>query len=171
MTVVVDASVLAAAVAHLGPNGAWCEAALAESAREGRSLAGPQLVLAEASNVLHRLALAERLESSEASLAGYDLLALEIELFPFEPLADRTWELRHNLSIYDGWYVALAETLSCPLLTLDQRLARAAGPTCRIITPPPLRPCASALPRADHRSIPYQDDWSRYHEGPHGADD
>ena len=137
MTVVVDASVLAAAVAHLGPDGAWSEAVIAEAAREGRALAGPQIALAEASNVLRRLELAERLASGEANLARHDLLALEIELFPFEPLADRAWELRRNLTIYDGWYVALAEALSCPLLTLDRRLARAIGPTCRVITPAP----------------------------------
>lgn len=138
MTVVVDASVLAAAVAHIGPHGTWSEAAVAEATRAGRALAGPQIVLPEATNVLRRLELAEGIESSEASLARHDLLALKIELFPFEPLADRAWELRHNLTIYDGWYVALAEKLSRPLLTLDQRLARASGPTCRIITPPPL---------------------------------
>ena len=109
---------------------------MAEAAREGRALAGPQMALAEASNVLRRLEILERLETSEAGLARRDLLALEIELYPFEPLADRIWELRHNLTIYDGWYVALAEALSCPLLTLDRRLGRAAGPTCRIITPP-----------------------------------
>jgi len=137
VTVVVDASVLAAAVAHLGPDGAWSEAVIAEAAREGRALAGPQIALAEASNVLRRLELAERLASAEANLARHDLLALEIELFPFEPLADRAWELRRNLTIYDGWYVALAEALSCPLLTLDRRLARAIGPTCRVITPAP----------------------------------
>ncbi|WP_420447080.1 type II toxin-antitoxin system VapC family toxin [Candidatus Palauibacter sp.] len=135
MTVVVDASVLVAAVAHLGTEGAWSEAVIAEAAREGRALAGPQIVTAEASNVLRRLELSERLESAEANLARHDLLRLEIELFPFEPLADRSWELRHNVSIYDGWYIALAETLSCPMLTLDRRLARAVGPTCRILTP------------------------------------
>lgn len=136
MTVVVDASVLAAAAAHVGTDGSWSEAAIAEAAREGRTLAGPQIALAEASNVLRRLELSERLESSKAGLARRRLLALDIELSPFEPLADRIWELRHNLTIYDGWYVALAEALSCPLLTLDRRLSRAVGPTCRIITPP-----------------------------------
>lgn len=139
MTVVVDASVLAAAAAHVGTDGSWSEAAIAEAAREGRTLAGPQIALAEASNVLRRLELSERLESSKAGLARRRLLALDIELSPFEPLADRIWELRHNLTIYDGWYVALAEALSCPLLTLDRRLGRAVGPTCRIITPPSLQ--------------------------------
>lgn len=138
MTVVVDGSVLAAAVAHLGRDGTWSEARIAE-AREHGSIAAPQIVLAEASNALRRLELAERLPRFEANLAQTDLLTLDIDLFPFDPLAERAWELRHNLTIYDGWYVALAEALSCPLLTLDRRLARSPGPTCEIITPPALR--------------------------------
>lgn len=111
---------------------------MAEAAREGRALAGPQIALAEAANVIRRLELAERLPSREADVAQRELFKLDIELFPFEPVAARAWELRHNLTIYDGWYVALAEALSCPLLTLDRRLGRAVGPTCRIITPPSL---------------------------------
>lgn len=138
MTVVVDGSVLAAAVAHLGPDGAWSEAAIADAGEKG-SLAAPQMVLAEAGNALRRMELTGHLPSFEAALAHRDLLTLEIEYYPFAPLADRIWELRHNITIYDAWYVALAEALSCPLLTLDRRLARAPGPTCEIITPPDLR--------------------------------
>lgn len=138
MTVVVDGSVLAATVAHLGPDGTWSEAAIAEACEDG-SMAAPQMVLAEASNALRRMELTEHLPSFEAALAHRDLLRLEVELFPFAPLGDRAWELRHNLTIYDAWYVALAEALACPLLTLDRRLARAPGPTCEIITPPDLR--------------------------------
>ena len=102
-------------------------------------MAAPQMVLAEAGNALHRMELTGHLPSFEAALAHRDLLTLEIELYPFAPLADRIWELRHNITNYDAWYVALAEALSCPLLTLDRRLARAPGPTCEIITPPDLR--------------------------------
>src|SRR5262249_51214505 len=47
----------------------------------------------------------------------------------------RVWELRHNVAIYDGRYVALAEALDLPLATPDGRLARADGPTCRFLTP------------------------------------
>ena len=47
-------------------------------------------------------------------------------------LATRCWELRDNLSIYDAAYVALAEALDVILLIAGQRLARAAGPRCRI---------------------------------------
>jgi predicted nucleic acid-binding protein len=138
VTVVVDGSVLAAAVAHLGADGTWSEGAIAEACENG-SMAAPQMVLAEASNALRRMELTEHLPSFEAALAHRDLLTLEIDLFPFDPLAGRAWELRHNVTIYDAWYVALAEALSCPLLTLDRRLARAPGPICEIITPPDLR--------------------------------
>jgi predicted nucleic acid-binding protein len=46
------------------------------------------------------------------------------------------WELHPNVVAYDAAYVALAEELAAPLLTLDQRLARAPGPTCTFLTPP-----------------------------------
>jgi predicted nucleic acid-binding protein len=42
------------------------------------------------------------------------------------------WALRDNLTPYDGAYVALAETLDCPLVTSDERLARASGSSCPV---------------------------------------
>ena len=62
-------------------------------------------------------------------------MALELELHLFEPFSDRIWELRHNLTSYDAWYVALAESLDMPLATLDNRLAGTEGPKCRFLTP------------------------------------
>ena len=100
------------------------------------SLTGPELVLAEASNVLRRLELSGRLTPPEASGAHRGLLRLELELFPFAPFAERVWELRGNLTSYDGWYVAVAEALDCPLATLDRKLGRAIGPKCDVIAPP-----------------------------------
>jgi predicted nucleic acid-binding protein len=44
----------------------------------------------------------------------------------------RIWQLRDNLTAYDATYVALAEALSCELVTADARLARAPGPACPI---------------------------------------
>jgi len=38
---------------------------------------------------------------------------------------------------YDALYVALAEALDAPLLTLDRRLARASGLRCAVETPAP----------------------------------
>ena len=81
-----DASALMAALVDSGHEGKWAESGIAAG-----HVAGPELVLAEATNV---------------------------------------WALRGDLTSYDAWYVALAETLNCPLLTLDRRLSRAAGPGC-----------------------------------------
>jgi predicted nucleic acid-binding protein len=62
-------------------------------------------------------------------------MQLDMELFSFDPFADRIWELRHTVTSYDAWYVALAEALGLPLATLDGRLSRAKGVACRFLTP------------------------------------
>ena len=131
MTVVADASVLVAVLVDSGREGKWAESAVAEG-----SLAGPELVLAEASNILRRLEQAGKISRLEANSAHRDLLRLDLELFPFAPFADRVWALRNNLTSYDAWYVALAEVLDCPLVTIDRKLSRASGPRCEILVPP-----------------------------------
>jgi predicted nucleic acid-binding protein len=62
-------------------------------------------------------------------------MQLDIELFPFEPFAGRIWELRHNVTSYDAWYVALAEALKLPLATLDEPPAKSNGVACKFLTP------------------------------------
>ena len=130
MTVIVDASVLVAALIDSGYEGQWAESAVAEG-----SLAGPELVLVEASNILRRLEQAGEISRLEATSAYRDLLRLDLNLFSFAPFAERVWALRSNLTSYDAWYVALAEALDCPLMTLDKRLSRASGPKCEIAVP------------------------------------
>ena len=130
MTVVVDGSVLVAALVDSGREGRWAETAVAEG-----SLASPELALAEASNILRRLERTGQVSRPEAERAHVDLLRLDVELFPFAPFVERIWALRDNLTSYDAWYVALAEALACPLVTLDRKLSRAPGPTCEVITP------------------------------------
>ncbi len=130
MSVVVDASLLVAAAADAGPEGTWAERVV-----ENGALVAPSLVLAEATTILRRLELAKRLTLLAATSAHQDLLRLDIDLAPFEPFADRIWELRSNLTSYDAWYVAVAEAIDLPLATLDRRLARASGPVCRFLTP------------------------------------
>ena len=102
-------------------------------AREG--LAGPELLPAEVCNVLRRLQLSGQLSTAEATLAYSDLQRLNVELFPFAPFAQRTWDLRDNVTSYDAWYVALAEALRCPLATLDRRLMGANGVECDFVGP------------------------------------
>ncbi len=130
MSAVVDSSVLVAALVDFGPRGAWAENVLARGA-----LHAPELVGVETTNILRRLERARQLASSEASAAHEDLTQLQIELYAYEPFADRVWELRHNLTSYDAWYVALAEALQLPLATLDARLARSKSVFCEFLVP------------------------------------
>lgn len=131
MITVVDASVLVAALVDSADDGPWSERVIA-----GGGLVSPELVLVETANILRRHARSGQLSRVEAGLAYLNLLQLKVELFPFMPFAARVWELGENLTSYDAWYVALAEALDCPLVTLDRKIGRAPGPTCQIITPP-----------------------------------
>jgi len=130
LSTVVDSSVLVAALVDSGPHGAWAETILA-----GASLYAPELARAEATNIIRRLERAKLITTPEANAARNDLMQLDIDLFPFEPFADRIWELRHNVTSYDAWYVALAEALNLPLATLDEPLSKSNGVTCDFLTP------------------------------------
>ena len=90
---------------------------------------------AEVTNVLRRAVRSGDLSADAAAMAQADLLALRMDLFPYEPFASRVWELRENVTAYDAWYVALAESLDASLATLDVRLSRASGARCRFRTP------------------------------------
>jgi predicted nucleic acid-binding protein len=128
--IVVDASVVAAALISGSTEGGWCEDLIARE-----PLAAPAIFPADVANVLRRAARAGEVSSDVASLAHALLLELEVELFPYRPVAERIWALRGNLSPYDAWYVALAEALDAPLATLDLRLGRAPGIDCEVISP------------------------------------
>lgn len=131
MTLVVDASVVVAALLDTGAEGRWAEGVLVSD-----DLAAPHLLPVEAGNILRRLALHGEISEDAAALAHADLLDLRVTLFPYSLDGWRAWELRHNLTTYDAWYVALAESLEAELATLDARLAQAPGPRCRFRMPP-----------------------------------
>lgn len=130
MTLVVDASVIVAALVDSGVDGDWALGVL-----DGHALAAPHHMPIEAANILRRASLAGDITPDTAALAHGDLLALRVELFPYAPLAERCWQLRESVTTYDAVYVSLAEQLDVPLATLDQRLATAPGPRCTFATP------------------------------------
>jgi predicted nucleic acid-binding protein len=132
VTLVVDASMVVAALIDSGTDGRWAEALLTSD-----SLAAPHLLSAGASNILRRSAFSGAISAEQASLAHSDLLDLRVELFPYAPFAARIWNLRDNVTCYDAWYVALAEALNAPLATLDVRLTKASGTHCRFLTSMP----------------------------------
>lgn len=128
MTIVVDASVMVAALVDSGRQGRWAEDVVSENA-----LAAPEIVLFEATTILGRLERHRQISRIEANGAMRDLLRRDIELLPFAPFADRVWELRHEMSGYFAWNVAAAEAFGLPLATLDRRLCRSPGVRCRFV--------------------------------------
>ncbi len=125
--IVVDASVLAPALADDGPDGDIARARL-----RGETLAAPDLIDLETTSVMRRLARIGQLDQRRAELALTDLVELPLRRAPHRPLLPRCWELRHNLTVYDAAYVVVAEALEVRLVTADARLANASGPRCEI---------------------------------------
>lgn len=76
---------------------------------------------------------------SQAELLVADLIALPLTVIKGQDLLKRSLQigLKHQLAIYDSVYIALAEQLSYPLITVDdrqERAARAEGVTVKAIT-------------------------------------
>lgn len=124
---VVDASVLAPALADDGPDGDLGRARL-----HGETLVAPELIDLEVASVIRRQCSVGHLDVRRAELALTDLFELPLRRVPHQALLARCWELRENLTVYDASYVALAEALEAVLVTADARLANAPGPRCAI---------------------------------------
>jgi predicted nucleic acid-binding protein len=90
-------------------------------------LHAPHLLDVELLHALHRLVRTGRLSDDRAADARTDFADLTIVRYGHAVLADRVWEMRHNLSAYDATFVALSEALGVPLVTCDARLATAPG--------------------------------------------
>jgi len=96
------------------------------------TLLAPAILPFEVANVLRRRRNSGLLSSTEASLALHEHGELPIDLWPWEPIAARAWQLGDNLSSYDAAYVALAERTGAVLITRDKRIAGAPGVRCAI---------------------------------------
>jgi predicted nucleic acid-binding protein len=119
---VLDASVLVEYLAGGEHAGAARERILS-----GQSLWVPHLADAEVGHVLRRAVLIGELTASAARAALAALAEMPLMRAAHRPLLQRAWKLHANLSFYDALYVALAERVGVPLLTLDARTATAPG--------------------------------------------
>jgi predicted nucleic acid-binding protein len=125
--IVVDASGAVSALLNAGP---------ARQALGDEQIHVPHLIDAEVANALRRGVAGRRLAAEAAWRALDRWRLLGMTRYPIVGLLDRVWQLRDTVSAYDASYVALAELLSCPLLTADARLARAPGTRCPITVVP-----------------------------------
>lgn len=103
--------------------------------RTDETLHAPHLLDVEVASVLRRYQLSGELSAEEGREALADLAGLDITRYPHDPLLPRVWELRTAVTAYDAVYLALAEVLEAPLLTLDRRLVRTRGHGARVEMP------------------------------------
>lgn len=95
----------------------------------------PAIFGAEATSAVRALVQRGELSPIRAATAVDQIRVTRTLQYPFEPFSRRVWELRSNLTVYDAWYVALAEWLETDFVTADERLAKAAGTRCPIRRP------------------------------------
>ncbi|MFD0274132.1 type II toxin-antitoxin system VapC family toxin [Kitasatospora sp. NPDC127111] len=125
--IVVDASAVVEALVGAGPT--------ADQVRQrltGEDVYAPAHLDHEVSRVIGRLLQKKLLTEQDAQAAIEDLDALEVQRIPIPGLLLRAWELRHNTYVGDAIYISLAETLRCPLVTTDGKMAGVPGISCPV---------------------------------------
>lgn len=101
----------------------------------GTECAAPDILDVEVASALRGLWLAGQVDAARLLRSVDDLAGLDVTRYPSRGLLGRAVELRGNLSVYDATYVALAEALGCPLLTVDRGLLGAPGLRCPVERP------------------------------------
>lgn len=120
--IVVDAGVLVLALTSGTSQGDAARAAL----NDDDGWLAPAHMPGEVLRTLHQAVLREQLELEDAETAASTATALAIEyVLPDAVLLRTAWAWRHNISIYDGLYVAVAAERSATVITVDRRLADA----------------------------------------------
>jgi predicted nucleic acid-binding protein len=114
---VVDASVAVAA----------CHTPMGFANLRGHELVAPQLMLVEASSVLHEMAWREEIIRPRAETMLDRLLKAPVKIRTPASLIRAAWRVADELGwakTYDAQYVALAQMLDCRLVSVDERLLR-----------------------------------------------
>lgn len=110
---------------------------LVHQLQQGAELCIPEFCLMECANVLWKQVRFQGMSQTEAEQLLVELLALPFEIVPVSKLLPRALQigLLHQLAVYDSFYIALAESLNCPLITVDRRQAQAATASNVVIKP------------------------------------
>lgn len=124
---VVDTSAVLEAIAARDP-----APGLIERLSEDGDLHGPHLIDTELLHALRRMSIKQQISDERAADARSDFAELALVRYRHQPLNDRVWELRHNVTACEATFIALAEALSAPLITCDARLASTPGHSAQI---------------------------------------
>ncbi len=95
---------------------------------KGSRLCIPEFCLLECTNVLWKAVRFDDLAIADASQIITELLHLPFQVEPVAPLLPNALQigLTYQLAVYDSLYVALAQQLDVPLISVDERQVRAA---------------------------------------------
>ena len=124
--VVVDASVVVEYLVDLGRTRATDRlfGALVDADRN-LELWAPDLVYAECASALRKLVARKAVPATAGGRAIDQLRRLPLRVTGTRSLLREMWSLRGRLTSYDACYLALARRLDVPLVTADEKLARA----------------------------------------------
>jgi len=121
--IVLDASV----IVELLTNGALAGSIRNELAGRTDSLIAPHLLDVEVLSALRSLVAGRRIDAHRSEQMLSALTALPVERCAHTLLLGRIWELRHNFTVYDAAYIALAEATNAVLYTGDAKLCKGHG--------------------------------------------
>ena len=100
----------------------------------GEDLHAPMTFDVEVASALRRLELTKVLATEQIEQVRANMSSLALVRHPPAPqLINACWPWRHNITIQDGVYVALAHLLQASLMTTDHRLAVAAAALVTIV--------------------------------------
>jgi predicted nucleic acid-binding protein len=94
---------------------------------KAHDLVAPQLLVVEASSVLHEMTWREEITKERGLVMLNRILDAPISIRTPAKLLRSAWDLADEMGwakTYDAQYVALARMLGCKLVTLDERLIR-----------------------------------------------
>ena len=127
MRIVADASVIVEAWTSTSSVAEECRKILAQ-----RLVHVPELLFSEVSHVLRKH---ERLTSEDMSHHIDSLISSPWSTSRYQEYASVAWRFRHDVTMYDASYLALATILRLPLVTLDRKLASVANRYCEVVIP------------------------------------
>ncbi len=125
---VVDASALIRLFVPDGPLPDGFEEFLRGVERGLNTAIAPELLLAEAANVIKKIRKSGEIDDSESDRLLDDLLLVPVRLLSHRPVILRAFDLarKFTLSVYDALYLALAENHGAVIFSADRKLLKAA---------------------------------------------
>jgi len=95
--------------------------------KKAEALLAPDLLWAEAGNILWKYARREELDADAAEAILREMLQMPVAVTPSMDLLPQAFEIatEYDRTVYDSLYLALAVRAEAVMLTADQRLANA----------------------------------------------